>query len=95
MEPLASSRWKYKLEQKQRREAALRKEGYEIRKREAKKGPREKKILTVEEFKKQLKAIGGDNLTRSKKKEKMESEKKNKDSADVSHSKAKTTTKSE
>lgn len=48
---------KRKIEQKQRREAALRKEGYDIRKKENAKGEvdkREKKVLSVSELKKRL-----------------------------------------
>jgi hypothetical protein len=52
--------WKRKIEQKQRREAALRKEGYEIRKKENAKGTnetKEKRILTVSTIKKRLDEI--------------------------------------
>lgn len=50
--PLLAS-WKRKLEQKQRRQAALRKEGAEIRRKEAPSaGGRNKRILKVSDAKK-------------------------------------------
>ncbi len=57
---LSLNSWKRKIEQKQRREAALRKEGYEIRKKENAKGTNESKeqrILTVSTIKKRLDEI--------------------------------------
>jgi hypothetical protein len=52
--------WKRKIEQKQRKEAALRKEGYDIRKKESAKGnneQRDKRILTVSALKQRLNEV--------------------------------------
>jgi hypothetical protein len=54
------TRWKRKIEQKQRKEAALRKEGYDIRKKESAKGnneQRDKRILTVSALKQRLNEV--------------------------------------